>query len=78
MSSPSKNNTETNRQNSNNPSFNPFIAGMELWQSSAMSWVLTYNEFVKNASRMTEYWFKQFWNPWNRSEPEKKDRVKVE
>jgi hypothetical protein len=78
MSSSSKINTETNRQNSNITNFNPFLQGMELWQSSAMSWVLTYNEFVKNASRMTEYWFKQFWNPWNSSEPEKKDKVKVE
>jgi hypothetical protein len=78
MSSPSKINNEKNRQNFNSANFNPFLAGMELWQSYAMSWVLTYNEFIKNASRMTEYWFEQFWNPWNRSEVEKKDKVKVE
>jgi hypothetical protein len=78
MSSPSKINNETNRQNFNSANFNPFLAGMELWQSSAMSWVLTYNEFIKNASRMTEYWLEQFWKQWNRSEVEKKDKIKVE
>ena len=31
-----------------------------LWQTAAMSWIATYNEFVKNASKLSEYRFNLF------------------
>ena len=72
----SKNNIDTNKEDLS--TFNPFMVGVDLWQSAAMYWITTYNEFVKGASRMAEYWFNRFWNPWTESEEgEKSDKVKI-
>jgi hypothetical protein len=49
---------------------------VDLWQTSAMSWLATYNEFVKNASKMSEYWLNLF-SPWSKVK-ERQDKVKVE
>jgi hypothetical protein len=76
----SENNTDTNKQNLNNNynNLNPFMMmGMDLWQTAAMSWIATYNELVKNASKMSEYWFNLFWSRWSAIK-EKQDKVKVE
>jgi uncharacterized membrane protein len=42
-----------------------------------MSWIATYNELAKNASKMSEYWFNLFWSRWSAVQ-EKQDKVKVE
>ncbi|HZI71582.1 MAG TPA: hypothetical protein VFD60_10540 [Nitrososphaeraceae archaeon] len=72
------NNNGTNRRdvNTNYDNFNPFMMGMDLWQTAAMSWIATYNEFVKNASKMSEYWLNLLSNPW--SIKTKEDKIKVE
>ena len=75
----SENNTDTNKQKMNNTYYdnlNPFMMGMDLWQTAAMSWIATYNEFVKNASKMSEYWLNLLSNPW--SIKTKEDKIKVE
>jgi hypothetical protein len=75
----SENNTDANKQNlkNNYNNLNPFMMGMDLWQNAAMSWIATYNELVKNASKMSEYWFNLFWSRWSTIN-EKQDKVKVE
>jgi len=50
---------------------------MDLWQTAAMSWMATYNEFVKNASKLSEYWLNLFSSPSGRIR-EKDDKVKIE
>jgi len=72
------NNNGTNRRdvNTNYDTFNPFTMGMDLWQTAAMSWIAPYNEFVKNASKMSEYWLNLLSNPW--SIKTKEDKIKVE
>ena len=76
----SENNTDTNKQKMNNTYYdnlNPFMKmGVDLWQTSAMSWITTYNEFVKNASKMSEYWLNLL-SPWSKVK-ERQDKVKVE
>ena len=70
MSSTSENNnTDTNKQdaNNNNNKFDQFMTmGVDLWQTAAMSWIATYNEFVKNALTMSEYWLNLFSSPSSR------------
>lgn len=75
----SENNTDANKQNLNNNynNLNPFMMGMDLWQNAVMSWITTYNELAKNASKMSEYWFNLFWSRWSAIQ-EKQDKVKVE
>jgi hypothetical protein len=53
------------------------MMGMDLWQNAVMSWIATYNELAKNASKMSEYWFNLFWSRWSAVQ-EKQDKVKVE
>ena len=68
MSSTSENNndTDTNKQDANYNKLDQFVTmGVDLWQTSAMSWLATYNEFVKNASKMSEYWLNLF-SPWSK------------
>jgi len=73
------NNTDTNKQDLNNDyKCNPFMTTcMDLWQTAAMSWMATYNEFVKNASKLSEYWLNLFSSPSGRIR-EKDDKVKIE
>ena len=80
MSSTSENNnTDTNKQDANNNNkFDQFMTmGVDLWQTAAMSWIATYNEFVKNALTISEYWLNLFSSPSSRIK-EKKDKVKLE
>ena len=80
MSSTSENNndTDTNKQDANNNKSDQFMTmGVDLWQTAAMSWIATYNEFVKNALTMSEYWLNLFYSPSSRIR-EKDDKVKIE
>ena len=71
------NNTDTNKEDLNSNKCNPFMTTcMDLWQTAAMSWVAAYNELVKNASTMSEYWLNLF-SPWSKVK-ERQDKVKVE
>jgi FtsH-binding integral membrane protein len=74
MSSTSENNndTDTNKQDANNNKFDQFMTmGVDLWQTAAMSWIATYNESVKNALTMSEYWLNLFSSPSSRIKEKK-------
>jgi hypothetical protein len=76
----SENNTDTNKQKLNKSYYdnlNPCMMGVDLWQTAAMSWIATYNEFVKNASKMSEYWLNLFQSPSSKI-VEKEDKVRIE
>jgi hypothetical protein len=63
---------------------NPFVTGTEFWQSIMTYWLNAYGEFLKNAPKMTEYWYDTYWKPWLNWMPQRqqqdkdKDRVKIE
>jgi hypothetical protein len=61
---------------------NPFVAGTAVWQASMKYWLDAYGEFLKNAPKMTEYWYDSYWKPWlnwmPRPQQQDKDRVKIE
>ena len=63
---------------------NPFVTGTEFWQSVMTYWFNAYGEFLKNAPKMSEYWYDTYWKPWLNWMPQRqqqykdKDRVKIE
>jgi hypothetical protein len=70
-----KNNNDLNNSN-------PFVSGAAVWQSLMTYWFNAYGEFLKNAPKMSEYWYNTFWKPWLNWVPQQqqqdKDRVKIE
>ena len=50
--------------NKNNSSVNQFAAGTALWQNLMTYWLNAYEEFFKNAPKMTEEWYNIFWKHW--------------
>ena len=74
----------TREQDNKNNNVNPFVRGTEFWQSIMTYWLNAYVEFLKNAPKMTEYWYDTYWKPWlnwlpQRQQQDKdKDRVKIE
>ena len=63
---------------------NPFVTGTEFWQSVMTYWLNAYGEFLKNAPKMSEYWYDTYWKPWlnwmprPQQQDKDKDRVKIE
>ncbi len=73
------NNSSTDTQASNDNILNPFIDGITLAQSIAISLIDTYSEFVRRTPEMVEQWYNIFWNPQNNTtERQVKEKVKVE
>ena len=71
-------NSNTNTQTSNGI-LNPFIEGITIAQSIAISLIDTYSEFVRKAPEMIEQWYNIFWNPQNNTtEKQVKEKVRVE
>jgi hypothetical protein len=71
-------NSNTNTQPSNDI-LNPFIEGITLAQSIAISLIDTYSEFVKRAPEMIEQWYTIFCNLQNNTtEKQVREKVKVE
>jgi hypothetical protein len=74
----------TTKQDNRNNNVNPFVTGTEFWQSIMTYWLSAYGEFLKNAQKMTEYWYDTYWKPWLNWMPQRqqqykdKDRVKIE
>jgi hypothetical protein len=72
------------RERNNNNNVNPFVTGTEFWQSIMTYCLNAYGEFLKNAPKMTEYWYDTYWKPWLNWMPQRqqqdkdKDRVKIE
>lgn len=62
-------NNKSNIKNNNNYN-NPHICGTSIGklQNPTIAWFDMYNEFSRNAARMTERWLNLFWNPWITSE----------
>jgi hypothetical protein len=67
---------EQDKENFNNS----FVAGTAVWQSLMTYWFNAYGEFLKNAPKMTEYWYNTYWKPWLNWMPQRQqqDRVKIE
>ena len=62
---------------------NPFIVGTAVWQASMKYWLDAYGEFLKNAPKMTEYWYDTYWKPWlnwlpQRQQQDTDRRAKIE
>jgi hypothetical protein len=58
---------------------NPFIEGIALAQSIAISLIDTYGEFVIRAPEIIEQWYNVFCNPQNNTiEKQAREKVKVE
>ena len=73
------NNSRTDTQASNDNILNPFIDGITLAQSIAISLIDTYSEFVRRTPEMIEQWYNIFCNPQNNTtEKQVKEKVKVE
>ncbi|MFL6409919.1 MAG: hypothetical protein ACJ71K_01570 [Nitrososphaeraceae archaeon] len=73
------NNSSTDTQASNDNILNPFIDGITLAQSIAISLIDTYSEFVRRTPEMVEQWYNIFWNPQNNTtEKQVREKVKVE
>ena len=73
------NNSNTNTQASNDNILSPFIDGITLAQSIAISLIDTYIEFVRKTPEMIEQWYNIFCNPQNNTtEKQVKEKVKVE
>jgi hypothetical protein len=74
----------TREQDNKNNNVNPFVTGTEFWQSIMTYWLDAYGEFLKNAPKMSEYWYDTYWKPWLNWMPppqqqyKDKDRVKIE
>ena len=75
-SAPSYMTREQDKENFNNS----FVAGTAVWQSLMTYWFNAYGEFLKNAPKMTEYWYNTYWKPWLNWMPQRQqqDRVKIE
>lgn len=56
-----KNQEDHRKENLNNS--NSFMSGVNLWQRAVIAWINSYNEFVRNAAKMNEYWFNLLWGP---------------
>jgi hypothetical protein len=72
----------TREQDNKNNNVNPFVAGAAVWQSLMTYWFNAYGEFLKNAPKITEYWYDTYWKPWlnwsRQQQGQDKDRVKIE
>jgi hypothetical protein len=65
--SSSNSNKENINDNNNNSSIDLLIEGMALAQSSVVSLIDTYSEFLKDAPKMIEYWYNIFLEPWTKT-----------
>ena len=61
---PSSASSYMTREQDNKNFNNPFIVGTAVWQASMKYWLDAYGEFLKNAPKMTEYWYDTYWKPW--------------
>jgi hypothetical protein len=81
---PSSASSYMTREQDNKNFNNPFVTGTVFWQASMKYWFNAYGEFLKNAPKMTEYWYDTFWKPWLNWMPQRqqqdkdKYRVKIE
>ena len=61
--------------------YNPFAAGMELWQKSMANWLNVYGNFVQNGAKIAEYWYNMYWKlllDAQKQQYQYRDKVKVD
>ena len=61
--------------------YNPFAAGMELWQKSMANWLNVYGNFVQNGAKIAEYWYNVYWKLFldaQKQQYQYRDKVKVD
>ncbi|HZD81339.1 MAG TPA: hypothetical protein VE076_00560, partial [Nitrososphaeraceae archaeon] len=72
-----KNQEDHRNENLNKP--NSYTNGVAMWQRSAIAWINTYNEFVRNTAKMNEYWFNLLCRPWTREQKNTSgEKIRVE
>jgi len=66
-----------NNNNNKDPlnSLTPFTTGFALWQHSIIYWIDTFNEFVTDVVKLTEYWFNAFVNPSTKREEKNDEKL---
>jgi hypothetical protein len=79
---------ERERRKENNDSYfsssdNPFVSATAFWQNTMSNWFNAYGEFIKNGTKITEYWYDVCWKPWINLQQQSqrmqdRDKVKVE
>jgi hypothetical protein len=58
---------------------NSYVNSMAFWPRAAIAWINTYNEFVRNAAKINEYWFNLLCRPWTREQKNaSSEKVRVE
>jgi hypothetical protein len=58
---------------------NSYVNSMALWPRAAIAWINTYNEFVRNAAKINEYWFNLLCRPWTREQKNaSSEKIRVE
>jgi hypothetical protein len=59
--------------------YNPFFNSMNPWQNYISKWFETNLGLYNNAIKVSEYWFKLFWEPWLKgARTGQKESIKVE
>jgi hypothetical protein len=72
-----KNQEDHRNENLSKP--NSYTNGVAMWQRSAIAWINTYNEFVRNTAKMNEYWFNLLCRPWTREQKNASgEKIRVE
>jgi hypothetical protein len=72
-----KNQEDYRSENLSNP--NSYVNSIALWPRAAIAWINTYNEFVRNAAKMNEYWFNLLCRPWTREQKNaSSEKIRVE
>jgi hypothetical protein len=79
---------EGQRQKENKDSYfsgsdNPFVSATAFWQNMMSNWFNAYGEFIKNGTKITEYWYDICWKPWinlqqQNQRMQDRDKVKVD
>jgi len=58
---------------------NSYVNSMALWPRAAIAWINMYNEFVRNAAKINEYWFNLLCRPWTREQKNaSSEKIRVE
>jgi hypothetical protein len=81
MQSSSSHSAEGKEHDENFYNFNPSVseATQQFWQFVITNWYNAYDEFLKNSTKMVEYWHDTCWKPWLtwKQQRQQKDRYKV-
>jgi hypothetical protein len=81
IQSSSSQSVEEKEHDKNFYNFNPSGSGgtQQFWHFLITNWYNTYDEFLKNSTKIVEYWYDTCWKPWLTwpQQRQQKDRYKV-